>query len=144
MCYMNRVNWDVFRYDSNVDDDECLSDILGDINSDIKNTLKIFHKSNIDQVVSAHLNINSIRSKFEQLSDMTEGHIDVLMISEFKLDNSFSDGQFLIERYRAPFWLDQNKLEGDIMFFIRSDIPAKLRSVDFGFESFFDVLNFQK
>ena len=30
------------------------------------------------------------------------------------------------------------------MFFIRSDIPPKLLSVDIGFESFFVVLNFQK
>ena len=34
---------------------------------------------------------------------MVKGHIDVLMISESKLDNSFPDGHFLIEGYSAPF-----------------------------------------
>ena len=34
---------------------------------------------------------------------MVKGHINVLMISESKLDNSFPDGQFLIEGYGTPF-----------------------------------------
>ena len=40
MDYMNRVDWDVFTYNSNVVDDECLIDTLGDTDSDIKSTLK--------------------------------------------------------------------------------------------------------
>ena len=34
--YMNRVHWDVFPYDSNVGNDECLSDTLEDTDSDVK------------------------------------------------------------------------------------------------------------
>ena len=42
MDYMNRVDWDVFSYDSNVADDECLFDTLGDTDSDVKSPLKTF------------------------------------------------------------------------------------------------------
>ena len=44
-----------------------------------------------------------ILSGINFISSMVKGHIDVLMISESKLDNSFPDGQFLIEGYSAPF-----------------------------------------
>ena len=44
-----------------------------------------------------------ILSGINFISNMVKGHIDVLMISESKLDNSFPDGQFLIEGYGAPF-----------------------------------------
>ena len=89
----------------------------------------------MNKIIFAHLNINSIRNKFDQLSDMIKGHIDVLMISESKLDNSFPDGQFLIERYSAPFRQDQNKPCGSIMLFVHIDIPANLLSVDMGCKS---------
>ena len=42
---------------------------------------------------------------------MNKGHIDVIIITESKLGNSFRDGQFLMEGDGAPFRLDWNKLE---------------------------------
>ena len=98
----------------------------------------------MDKIIFAHLNINSIWNKFDRLSDMIKGNIDVLMISESKLDNSFPDGQFLIEGYGEPFRLDLDKLAGGIILFVRSDIPAKLLSVDIACQNFFVELNFRK
>ena len=72
------------------------------------------------------------------------GHIDVLIISESKLGNSFLDGLFLIEDYGARFWLDGNKFGSSIMTFVRSDVSVELLSVDIGFKSFFVELNFRK
>ena len=81
----------------------------------------------------AHLNINSLRNILDQTRDMIKGHNGVLMISESKLENSFPDGQFLIEGYSAPFRLDQNKHAGGIMLHVRNDIPTKLPSLGIGF-----------
>ena len=50
----------------------------------------------MDKITFAHLNIHSIKDKFDQLHDMIEGHIDVLVKSKSKLNNNFPDGQFLI------------------------------------------------
>ena len=91
----------------------------------------------MDKIISAHLIINSINNKFDQLSDMIKGHIAVLMILEYKPGRSFPDGRFLVEGYGAPFRLNQNKLGGDIMLFVRSNIPTKLLLDDIGFERFF-------
>ena len=41
-----------------------------------------------------HLSINSVRNKFDGLVENVKGNINLLMISEFKLDDSFPFGQF--------------------------------------------------
>ena len=60
---MKRVDWDVFPYDSNVDD-EYLSDALWDTDSDAKS----FRKINMNKIIFAHLNINSDRNEFDKLN----------------------------------------------------------------------------
>ena len=57
MDYVNRVDWDVFPDDSNVDDDESLSNTIEDTDSDVKSTLKTFRKNDIHKIIFPHLNI---------------------------------------------------------------------------------------
>ena len=37
------------------------------------------------------------------LSELIKGFVDVFMISETKLDDSFPEGQFFIDGYHTPF-----------------------------------------
>ena len=92
--YINRVDWDVFPYSFNVDDNECLSDNLGDTDSDLKSTLKFFGKNNVDEIIFAHLNINSIRNEFDLISDMIMGYIDHCV--KYAIIQAFSDPYFLV------------------------------------------------
>ena len=46
-------------------------------------------------LVCAHLNINSLRNKFNLLANIVKDKINILMISETKLDSSFPKGQFI-------------------------------------------------
>ena len=39
---------------------------------------------------------------------MTEDNIDILVISETKIDNSFPENQFSIDEYNLPYLLDRN------------------------------------
>ena len=71
----------------------------------------------------ALLNINSIRNKFELLSEQVRGNVDVLMISETKIDDSFPIGNFLIHGFSPPYRLDRDSKGGGIMLYIREDIP---------------------
>ena len=48
----------------------------------------------MDGIVLAHLNINSLRNKLVLVTDQIKGNVDVLAISETKLDDSFPVGQF--------------------------------------------------
>ena len=76
-------------------------------------SLSNIRKNNINRLILAHININSKRKKFDQLVDGVKGKVDVLMISETKIDNSFPTMQLLIEKY-CVFRLDRNEYEGGI------------------------------
>ena len=46
--------------------------------------------------------MDSLRNKFDCLDQQITGNVDVFMVSETKLDNSFPVGQFLIDGYGPP------------------------------------------
>ena len=85
-----------------------------------------------------------MRNKFDSLADTIKDNINILMISETKVDNSFPDSEFLLDDFGTPFRLDQNRNGGDIMLFIRNDVPAKVISTDERpIERFYVELNFR-
>ena len=52
--------------------------------------------------------MNSIRNKFELLSQYCQNNLDILLISQTKLDSSFPRGQFQLNGYCTPYRLDRN------------------------------------
>ena len=86
--------------------------------------------NNLNKLVFAHLNINSIRNKFELLSEQVRGNVDVLTVSETKIDDSFPIGNFLIYGFSPPYRLDHDSKGGGIMLYIREDIPSKPLATD--------------
>ena len=78
----------------------------------------------------AHLNIDSLRNKFDGLISQTTGSINILMISKTKLDESIPIGQFVIESFGLLYRVDWNGNSGGIMLFVREDVPSKLLSVE--------------
>ena len=78
-----------------------------------------------EEKIVAHLNINSQRNKFDSLVDQIKGKVDILVISETKLNESFPVGQFKIPGFATPFCRYRNEFSGGIMVFVREDIPAK-------------------
>ena len=72
------------------------------------------------------LKINSVRNKLEILTSLTTNEIDVLLLSETKIDETFPLEQFLISGYAKLLRLDRNYRVGSIMLFIRDDIPFRL------------------
>ena len=53
------------------------------------------------------------------------GNIDIMVIRESKLDDSFPSSQFLIDGYAEPFRRDRNVHGGGILIYVRSDIPCQ-------------------
>ena len=68
------------------------------------------------------LNLN----KCEFLATQVKDKIDVLMISETKIDESVPKGKFLIEGFSTPYRLDRDSKSGGIMLYVRADIPSNL------------------
>ena len=71
---------------------DCLSGTLEKAKSGTNSSLQNMRKDNLNKLFFAYLNINSIWNKFDSLADIIKENIDILMISEAKVDNSFPNG----------------------------------------------------
>ena len=49
----------------------------------------------IDKIIIGHLNMNSVRNKIHLLADLIKDKIDIMLISETKLDCTFPKSQFV-------------------------------------------------
>ena len=111
------------------------------------NQLKDIKLKNINRISIGQININSLRNKFEFLNSMVNGFVDILLITECKLDDSFPTAQFHMQGYSSPFRLDRNSYGGGILLYVREDIPAKPisnRSFDKDIEAMFVEINLRK
>ena len=68
----------------------------------IFNVVQDFYVQNMKHFKIGHLNINSLRNKFEPIREiLQENALDLMVIQETKLDNSFPPNQFSILNYKA-------------------------------------------
>ena len=100
-----------------------------DKRDECKNILNNIQIHNRNKLVFGYLNINSIHSKFELLSEQVKGNTDVLIISETKVDDSFPTGSFSIDGVSTPYCSDRDSKGGGIMLFVREDIPSNLLAI---------------
>ena len=102
--------------------------VLDDLDSDgeLPHTiLQNLRLKNVDKIIIGHININSIRNKIHLLAEMISGRVDILLISETKLDASFPAPQFFLPGYSEPRRLDRTANGGGLLLYLRDDIPAK-------------------
>ena len=71
--------------------------------------------NNPSRIIFGQININSIRNKFAQLIYIVTNEIDILMVSETKLDDTFPTSQFLMQGYSTPFRKDRTSKGGGIL-----------------------------
>ena len=116
------------RHDTVLEDE---SNVCNDYNPDPKQILKNICNSNVNKLTFGHLNINYLRNKFDQLTEMVKGFVDIFLISESKLDDSFPEGQFTIDDYHAPFRFDRHGNGGGLLLYVHEDILAKVLHSDF-------------
>ena len=110
----------------------------------VKSVLKRLRSNHPQQIIIGHLNVNSIRNKFDKMKPMLLDDIDIFMVTETKLDDSYSVSQFNVEGFSTPFRLDRNKNGRGIILYIRSYVIAlKLTSFSFpnDIEAFFIEIN---
>ena len=91
----------------------------------VLSSLKSLRLKNMNRVIIAHLNINSINQKFDQLSFLVRDYVDILVVGETKLDDSFPLSQFHIDGFSQPYRRDRNINGGGVMIFVREELPSK-------------------
>ena len=52
--------------------------------------------------------------------------MDILVLTETKLDGSLPDSQFLVDGFSEQFRIDRNRSGGGVMIYVRDDNPSKL------------------
>ena len=75
--------------------------------------IKEIRIGNANKVIIDNLNINSIRNKFEQSRETVLKYIDILVVTETKLDETFLESLFLMDGFSNPYRLDSNKNVGE-------------------------------
>ena len=79
-----------------------------------------------------HLNVNSIGKKFQNVKPLLcNKTVDMLFISETKLDQSYPSTMFEVKGYSLPIRADRNIHGGGIMLIIRDDMkPRRLHDIE--------------
>ena len=87
--------------------------------------LKQLRLKNIGNVIIAHQNINSLSKRFHELVPLIDNNVDILVLSETKLDGTFPENQFSLNGFKKPYRKDRNKFGGGVMIYVREDIPSQ-------------------
>ena len=103
-------------------------------------------KSSFNKLIVRHLNINSLKNKFEFLEDVIKRNLDITLLSETKLDDSFPSAQFTLKEYGVPYRFGRNSKGGGLLFYIYEDIPSKFLKLryDCNIESICVEINVRK
>ena len=110
---------------------------------DAKLFLSILRANYPSNISIDHLNINSLRNKFEILSSLTADTFDIFTLPKSKLHDTFTSAQFLINNF-FPHRLDHNVKGGEILFYVRESLialPLKKYSLLSNIEAMFFELN---
>ena len=104
----------------------------------------LMQKFDLEIIIKSHFNINSIRNKFDALSFIVDSVIDILLISETKLDHSFPSAQ-LDERI-IDYRLDKNSKGGGVLLCFCENIPPRILkgSSTCSIETIFVEINLRK
>ena len=75
------------------------------------------------------------------------GNVDILVVVETKLDQTFPENQFRINGFKKPYRRDRTANGGGIMIFVREDIPSlekKNHTLPHNVEAIFVEINLRK
>jgi hypothetical protein len=103
------------------------SDVSKNVNDDHIDLCELlcFFKANVKNLKIAHVNINSLRHKFQPLVEvMKKGMLDILSIQETKLDASFPVAPFSVNGYKCyRKYVTRNA--GGLIVYVRSDLQQR-------------------
>ena len=107
------------------------------------NDLKQIRLKNPNNLIIAQININSLRNKFDFLVQLMFNNVDILLVSETKIDASFPNAQFHIAGYTI-YRRDRNGNGGGLLLYVKEDIPSSLLNLDTSYEAMYIEINVRK
>ena len=71
------------------------------------NTLQKLRVNNPLRIIVGQLNISSIKSNFDAICSIFKRKIDIILVFETEIDDTFSLSQFCVEGYSTPYRLER-------------------------------------
>ena len=122
----NELNTDP-NYDS-IDEMSTSNDSV--VNDDAQKTCfestRIYKSKHKNNLIFAHLNLNSLKKKHDEICMLVENNIDIMFLSETKLDHTYTSSMFSIDKY-CIVRQDRTAHGGGLLIYIRSDIANRRR-----------------
>ena len=114
--------------------------------NDAKIGLKVMKENFPNKIIKGHLNISSLRNRFEALRYVIDRNLDIILLLETKLDDLLPSAQFMLKNSGIPYRLDRNSNGGGLLLYVREDIPSKFLKVksDCNIESICVEVNLSK
>ena len=121
------------EFDNNMEPNSCVTDdfqgcnnteSVDDTNDEFLRDLKLMRRNNAQNLIIGHLNVNSLRNKFLSINELLVKNIDIFLLTETKLDDSFPINQFRIDGYRL-FRYDRNKFGGGLCLYVNENLACK-------------------
>ena len=78
-------------------------------------SLRKLRLRNVNKVIIGNININSLLAKFDQVKEVILKNVDILVITETKLDDTFPLGQIYVEGFTMPYRPDRNCIGGGVI-----------------------------
>ena len=101
----------------------------------------------MNKVITGNININSLPARFDQVTEVILTNVNILVITETKLHDTFSLGQFYLKGFTMPYRVDRNHNGGGVIIYDRKDIPSRISEkykLPQDVEGMFVELNFRK
>ena len=87
--------------------------------------LKILKAKNVNKIIFSYLNINLVCTDW-QCKIYHCNNIDIFLISASKLNETFPEGQFLIDDFFPPCRKDGTDKGGGLLLHVHDHIPSRL------------------
>ena len=119
------VNEEVANFEhgsDNENDAACMTNLF--------ENMQTLRRCYLNNIMIAHLNVNSLGSKLSEIKELQNlCKVDVLVLSETKLDGSFKQQTLDIDGYSCVRQ-DKRSNSGGILIYISNDIPYSIGSVN--------------
>ena len=120
------------EYDNDRDNNVNISHSLShdnDITSNLFGNMQNLRKNYLNHIMIGHLNVNSLGSKLTEIKELQNlCKIDVLVLSETKLDGSYKQEVLDIDGYSC-IRQDKRSNSGGLLMYISNDIHQKTTTI---------------
>ena len=124
---MNTLNETVLQVSMNTLN-ETVSQVCNNLNENKEGSpffkVNNYKLENPKNITIGHLNVNSLRNKLISIKEFIKSKLDIFLVSETKIDNSFPNQQFSIDGCKT-YRRDRNNFSGGLLFYVNENIPCR-------------------